>query len=507
MKLDYKSILLTMVIFLSGAWIGIKWQSADKAYTVHAASAQSKNELANIFIQISKKMIPSVVNIFTTTKMRTPWSGGRRGGDGAPNEMWRRFFEDFFGEPFSGGMPGPDGDDESLMPKAQSLGSGFIIEASNEGGLILTNYHVVEGADEIKVKFTEDVNEKETDAEVIGRDPDLDVALLKVKTRRSLQAVQLGDSSKLEVGEWIGAVGNPFGHGHTVTHGIVSATGRSLPVGFGKYLQVDAPINPGNSGGPLVNLDGDVVGINNAIDARASGIGFAIPIHQVKANLEQLKTKGFVDRGYIGIGVEDLSSEMAKALKLDSDLKAPIINHVRPGEPAEKAGLKASDVITGINGKTVYSSAELISLITSLPIGKKADITVLRNGKKQTFSVDVIKRPDFRREQEQKRKKSQGSLKKSSIDIGAELEEFNDTKEKAKGIVVVSVERGSPAFKAGLMRDDVIVDVNGSPVQTIDSFYKIVNARKTYLLRVERLDKMTGESLYKLLTLDLSKSK
>ncbi|MGK5087247.1 trypsin-like peptidase domain-containing protein, partial [Bdellovibrionota bacterium FG-2] len=282
----------------------------------------------NIFVGLSKKIVPSVVNISTFTTVRVP-----RGGQGTPDDLFRRFFEDFFRQHQGMGPQGPQGpgDDEDdgmppthpkspkgpkgspgKGPKSMSLGTGFIIDAS---GLILTNNHVVIDADEIKISFTEATDEKPTDGEVVGRDPEIDVALIRIKSKREMVPLVLGDSDALEVGEYVAAVGNPFGQGHSVTHGIISAKGRLAPdFPLANYLQTDAPINPGNSGGPLVNLKGEVVGINNAIDQRAQGIGFAIPISLVKRILPQLRSNGAVARGYIGVLVSELTPELAEKL-------------------------------------------------------------------------------------------------------------------------------------------------------------------------------------------------
>ena len=264
--------------------------------------------LQNLFVNIADQTMPSVVNIFTTKTMH-------RRRQRTPDD-----FFDFWG---GGQPPNQEG------PRTMALGTGFVIEAGEHEGLILTNYHVIEGADEVMVKFTEADDESESPAKVIGTDPELDIALLRVhpKGDRKLHAVKLGDSDRLRTGEWIAALGNPFGHGHSVSHGIVSAKARTLPGGFGKYLQVDAPINPGNSGGPLVDLNGEVVGINNAIDARGPGIGFAIPINAVKAALPELKANGRVQRGYIGIGIAP-SPEDGR----------PMVAQVFANAPAARAG-------------------------------------------------------------------------------------------------------------------------------------------------------------------------
>lgn len=474
-----------------------------------AASSDVKTDQAHVFIQISKKMIPSVVNIFTTATVKMPFGGG----PGAPDEMWRKFFEEFFGEPYQGG-PAPGGPGMPPSPKAQSLGSGFIIETSNTGGLILTNSHVVEGADEIKVKFTEAVDEKETEGELVGNDPDLDIAIIKVKTRRKLQAAVMSDSDKLEVGEWVAAVGNPFGHGHSVSHGIVSAKERSLPGGFGKYLQVDAPINPGNSGGPLVNLSGEVVGINNAIDARGPGIGFAIPINMVKNILPQLKTKGRVERGYIGVSVDDLRPDLAKSLKLDENLKAPIITNVMPGQPADKAGLQAYDVITAVNGKTVYSSSELVEAITAVPVGETVKVKVLRSGKEKEYSINVARRPELGREKKPSKKgeKAPKAPKGGRLNTGMMLEDIDPEvarelglPDNYQGVVVAQVVPGGPAFSAGLVRGDVILEVDRKPVRSVDQFYGVVKSKKTYLLRVRKQDE-SGHETFAVVALKLAAS-
>jgi serine protease Do len=332
--------------------------------TALAASPTASLE-QNVFVPLAKKLVPSVVNIQTTTTLKTPYGQG----GGGPQDLFRKFFEDMFKHQNGGVGPrndqegGGDEEDQDLgppphggpLPKAMSLGTGFIIDAS---GLVLTNNHVVADADEIKIQFTEEEEEVLTDGEVVGRDLELDVALIKVKTKRDLVPVVLGDSDDTQVGEYVMAVGNPFGQGHSVTHGIISAKGREAPeLPLAGYLQTDAPINPGNSGGPLVNLKGEVIGINNAIDQRAQGIGFAIPINVVKKILPQLKTKGTVARGYIGVLVNELTPDIAPKLGVAKDLHAPFVTHVYPGDPADKAGLKPYDIITSFGGKTVKPSS------------------------------------------------------------------------------------------------------------------------------------------------------
>jgi serine protease Do len=424
----------------------------------------------NIFVELSKKVVPSVVNIQTTTK------GGRRGfggQPGQPDDLFRKFFEDFFRNGGRRAPPEDEGDDGAAGPLA--LGTGFVIDPS---GLILTNAHVVQDADEIKILFTEEDDEKPTDGKVVGRDPDLDLALIKVDTKRKLTAVALGDSDALEVGEYVMAVGNPFGQGHSVTHGIISAKGRKSPdFALARYLQTDAPINPGNSGGPLLNLKGEVVGINNAIDARAQGIGFAIPINSAKAVLQQLKSTGSVSRGYIGIQVNDLTPEIARRVDAPKDVRGCFVAHVYPGEPAETAGLRPYDIIVEYNGKKIASANDLIVEVTGTPVGKTAKVKALRNGKSRDFEVKVALRPTTKPEEKAKpraKPSDDESRTRSGIDaeeITPEVAKELGVPDNTKGVVVNEIRYGSPADKAGLMRGDIIVEIDRKPVHTEDELY------------------------------------
>lgn len=477
----------------------------------HAASAPDER---SIFVPLAKKLVPSVVNIQTVSTMKTPFQSG------GPEDLFRKFFEDYFrhqqpGGP-RGGDNGEDGEEEAppaqpprggKPPKAMSLGTGFIVDSS---GLILTNNHVVADADEIKVQFTEEEEEKLTDGEVVGRDLELDVALIKVKTKRSLVPVTLGDSDATEVGEYVMAVGNPFGQGHSVTHGIISAKGRIAPdFPLAGYLQTDAPINPGNSGGPLVNLRGEVIGINNAIDQRAQGIGFAIPINVVKQILPQLKSKGTVARGYIGVLVNELTPDLSSKLGAPKDLRAPFVTHVYPGEPADKASVRPYDVITEFNHKPVHSSLDLIKAVTSVPVGESAPLKILRNGKPMELSLKVAQRPGTPQGEEPKEKKEKKGKSKTHIDTGMTIEDLTPElahelgmSDKTKGVLVDAVGYDGPADRAGLMRGDVILEVDRKPVKDVDSFYAIVKEKKSYLLRVRRSDTQNHEA-FSVILLDL----
>ena len=295
----------------------------------------------------------------------------------------RSHFGDFFHR-FFGDIP-----DQEL--KQQSLGSGFIVD---KDGHIITNNHMVDGADEIKVKLADG---REFTAKVIGRDPKTDLALIKISSIfKDLPTISLGDSDKIRVGDSVLAVGNPFGLGHTVTQGIISATGRVIGSGpYDDFLQTDAPINPGNSGGPLVNLKGEVIGINTAIIATGQGIGFAIPSNMAKTIIPQLKGKGKVIRGWIGVSIQTVTQEIAKSFGLKEPKGALVADVVQAG-PADKAGIKRGDIIVSLDGKDIKTSTDLSRLVAETPVGRTVNITVERNGKEITLKITVAEMTEKR---------------------------------------------------------------------------------------------------------------
>ena len=324
--------------------------------------------------------------------------------------------------------------------------------------------------------------------------------------------MNLGDSDLLQVGEYVMAVGNPFGQGHSVTHGIISAKERKAPenIPLANYLQTDAPINPGNSGGPLVNLKGEVIGINNAIDQRAQGIGFAIPINLVKKILPQLKTKGTVSRGYIGVLVGDLTPELAAKLSVSRSLKAPFVTHVYPGQPADKVGMKPYDVILKFNGKEIKTPSDLILAVTAVGVGDMVPVLISRAGKEKILNIKVMQRPSP--EQADRKKPphpKKADKKKPRIDAGVELEDLTpDTArelgvpDNTVGVVVATVAYGGPADRAGLMRGDLILEADRKAVKDVETFYAIVKDKKSYLLRVRRTDPQ-GRELFSVVLLEL----
>jgi len=327
----------------------------------------------NPFVQVAEQVTPSVVNISTVTTGK-----GR-----APNELFRPFgndpyFRDFF-DRFFEGMP--------RRRQQTSLGSGVVIDKT---GLILTNNHVVKDADEINVRFA---NKQEAKGKVVGTDGKTDLAVIRVNAKEDLPVARLGNSDTLRVGEWAIAIGNPFGLDHTLTVGVVSATGRS-EVGVAAYenfIQTDASINPGNSGGPLLNARGEVIGINTAIVASGQGIGFAIPINMARRVMDDLVKKGKVTRGWLGVGVQPLTPELSKSFGVSGD--GVLVNQVMPKSPAEAAGLKVGDLILSVDGKVIKDPRELQRVIADAEIGKTIALTVLREKQQRTVNVRVGEMP------------------------------------------------------------------------------------------------------------------
>ncbi len=514
--MKYKTSAVLVILSILGTW-SIVSNSKDSVSAPLAPAAPSvfpAND-PNIFVNLSKKTVPSVVNISTLAKGRAVRESG---GGGSQEELFRRFFEDFFqgpggggrGNPFGGQGPRNEEGPRTGPARPLALGTGFIVDAE---GLILTNNHVVAGADEIKIYFTEDSDEKPTDGEVVGRDPELDLALIRVKTKRALVPMALGDSDALQIGEYVMAVGNPFGQGHSVTHGIISAKGRKSPdFALANYIQTDTPINPGNSGGPLVNLKGEVIGINNAIDARAQGIGFAIPINLVKAVLPQLRTKGSVSRGYIGVQIGDLSPEIASQLGLKADVKGVFVAHVQPGGAADRAGVKPYDIITEFNSKAVSDGSDLIQQVSSVPVNDHVSLKVLRKGKPVELKIKVSQRPTEVadagvQKTDPKAKNSKGEEKTGLFlaDLTPKIARELGLPPQQRGALVEDFGPDSPADAAGFEKDDIIIEVDQKKIDSAQMFWGAVNDVKSYLVRVRR--KTEEGDTYAVLILDLRKGK
>lgn len=426
----------------------------------------------DLFVKLAKAVNPAIVNINTSylpkpSRMR-----------GLPHMQRDPFFDLF--EQFMGPMP------RQVQP-AQSLGTGFIIR---EDGLIVTNNHVIDRADEIKVTIDEG-SKKSYDAEVIGKDAQTDIALIKIKTNKKLPVVKFGSSSDLQVGEWVAAFGNPYGHGHSVTKGIVSAIGREIDeLNMLPFIQTDASINPGNSGGPLVNTQGLVVGVNTAIDARAQGIGFAIPIDQVKNLIPQLEKHGEVKRAFLGVGLQDVNEMWADRLGL-KEPNGALITQVFPNTPASKAGIQPYDVIVEYNGKEVADSSDLARLVAQTKIGDKVKVKVQRDGRSRTLTAQVEESSESKFAQMNEQEPSLPNGKQAPFDLGFELIEYDERIAKSLGIgivgsrnpIVTKVQRGSLAAEAGLAPGDVILDVNKESTRRVRDVFKALK-KKGNILRV-----------------------
>lgn len=409
------------------------------------------------FAEISKALKPAVVNISSKQEeppqqQQRPAPGGRP-QFGEENDPFQEFFERFFGG--RGGR----------KRQRPSLGSGFIV---NSTGYIVTNNHVIEGAAEIKVTLS---TQEEFDATLVGRDPKTDLALIKVNSPKPLPTVPFGSSEGLEVGEWVLAIGNPFGLGHTVTAGIVSAKGRIIGAGpYDDFIQTDASINPGNSGGPLFNMRGEVIGINTAIVAGGQGIGFAIPINLAKEVLLQLREKGSVTRGWLGVAIQKLSPELLKALGLE-DTQGALVSDVMADGPAAKAGIKRSDVIIGFQGTKVHDSSELPRLVATLSPGTKVDVELIREGKKLVIPVTLGTLPE-------ETKEAATRLQPSEVEetLGLRVETITPEMAKTlrldnvKGVIVSQVAADGPAAEAGVRRGDVVREINRHAVTDLESY-------------------------------------
>ncbi|HXX34709.1 MAG TPA: DegQ family serine endoprotease [Thermodesulfobacteriota bacterium] len=429
--------------------------------------------LGRAFVEVAKKVQPAVVNITTekTVTMR-PWD--RYGEDffkGSP-------FEDFF----KGFGPSPKERGKEYKHKQRSGGSGVIVDKE---GYILTNNHVVEDTDKIKIRLNDG---REFPATLKGQDPRTDLAVLHIKAK-DLPVATLGDSDKLEVGEWAIAIGSPFGLEHTVTVGVISAKGRS-GLGTGTYedfIQTDASINPGNSGGPLINIDGEVVGINAMIIQPGTGIGFAIPINMAKQILSDLIKQGKVVRPWLGISVQDLTPEMAEQFQV-KEKEGVLIAQVHQGTGAEKAGLLSGDIIKSVDDKAVKNGNELIKEIQKKKVGQTVKLSLVRDGKSMTVEVTTAAMPA----------KPEAVQEKETEDkLGARVQEltpqlaarYRISSEIKRGVVVVGVEEGSPAEDVGLQEGDVVLEINRKKIETVKDFEKAakdMNMEKGVVLRLHR---------------------
>lgn len=410
------------------------------------------------FADLAEQLQPTVVNISTTVMEK----GQRRGsrpmpfpspfGERGERDPLEEFFERFFG-----------GSSPQRELRRNSLGSGFIIA---KDGHIVTNNHVVENATDIKVSLSD---KEEFDAKVVGRDPKIDVALIKIEAPRDLPVAPLGDSDRLRVGEWVVAIGNPFGLGHTVTAGIASAKGRIIGASaYDDFIQSDASINPGNSGGPLLNLNGEVVGINTAIVATGQGIGFATPINLAKEVLTQLREKGRVTRGWLGVQVQQVTPELAQAFGLEQS-RGALVADVQPNSPAERAGIQRGDVITAFNGRKIEAMHELPRAVANTPPGTMANVQLRRQGRDQTVQANIADMPEERRRAAAGGGTTSGGLGLAVQELTPELARHLELP-IAQGVVVIDVEEGSLADEEGIRRGDIILEVNQQKITNLQEY-------------------------------------
>jgi len=393
------------------------------------------------------------------------------------NDQFREFFGDDWMERFFGPQGQGGGGDRPRTQ--QSLGSGFIVDKT---GYILTNRHVVEGADEITVSIAR----KDFKAKLVGRDARTDVALLKIDPpSEPLTVLNLGDSDQTEPGEWVMAIGNPFGlGGNSVTVGVVSYKGRNMQLQSGTgvdMIQTDASINPGNSGGPLLNTRGEVIGINTLIVThglpQSAGVGFAVPINVAKEILPQLRDRGKVVRGWLGVQIVPLTEDLARTYRR-ANAKGAVITDVTDGSPAEKAGLKQDDVVIGVDGRNVNDNNDLSRYIASKAPGETVRLQVVRNGEERTTSVTLGTFPEQGDEAEEDRETGKVELGMTLRNLTPDIAERLEMPRTARGVVVMDVEAGENAEDAGLQRGDVIVSVNGAPVDDVDAFRSAVERAK-----------------------------
>jgi len=432
------------------------------------------------FVLLAKKLNPTVVNIRTAKNIK-PKQRLRRPQQ--QNPFGDNFFDDFFNR-FFDEMP------QQRPRREQSLGTGFIISSD---GYILTNNHVVNGADEVMVKLSDG---REVKGEIKGTDEKVDIALIKISEKDKLPFAELGDSDKIEVGEWVMAIGNPFGLSHTVTAGIISAKGRVIGSGpYDDFIQTDASINPGNSGGPLFSSEGRVIGINTAIIAGGGGgIGFAIPISMAKTVISQLRESGKVTRGYLGIRFQPLTADLAKSFGLESD-KGALIASVEKDSPAEKADLKAGDVIVEFDGKQINEGNELPRYVAATPVDKKVKLVIFRDGARKDVSLVVGKLKD-------KDGEAGSGSGKDSDKIGVTVDEIRkDIADRlglhdSKGLVITEVKPGSSAEEAGITVGSIVIEINGHRPETVKAYSAIVAKLKTGDVARLLLRRPDGSTLY-----------
>jgi serine protease Do len=486
-----KRILSTIAIIIASVAFGVVI-SADLGL-MRTSNAQSPaiqttsggTPVASVtipsFADVAARVMPAVVSITSTEVIKASDPRNRSPFGGDPFEF---FFPNPNGQRNPRGGRTPEEDDER---KAVAGGSGFIISPD---GYIVTNNHVVDGASNVKVHWGADENGTgghTSDAKIIGRDPATDIALLKIDAGEKLPSVPLGDSDRIRKGDWAIAIGNPFQFENTLTVGVISAKGRTLGLGdqtksFENFIQTDAAINFGNSGGPLMNINGEVIGINTAIrGGGAQGLGFATPINTAKRLLPQLR-QGKVTRGYLGMGIWDLTEDVRAGFNLPADTRGALVQSVEPGLPAAKAGIQPGDIIVEADGHPITSNRSLIDYISYLPVGSKIDLTVIRDGKRRTLTASTVERTleadkaDTTKSEEAA--PARNKLGMSVQELTPQLRQTYSLPDNITGVVVTSVKEVSPAGDV-LSEGDVISEVQGEKVATLAQFRAAIDHLKS----------------------------
>lgn len=470
-KVGCPTVAIVAVTFLlAGMLIA---SSTGSTKSAQAGPVPAGNTCVPSFVELADTVGPSVVNIRVTKIQKTGFPNMNEFEGGPFGDMFKEFFGDMARQ-----FP--------RQHKSRGAGSGVIV---NQDGTILTNSHVVEGASEIMVTLND---KQEYKARVVGRDQKTDLAVIKVDTKARFHAARLGDSDALRVGEWVLAVGNPFGLSNTITSGIVSAKGRIIGAGpYDDFIQTDAPINPGNSGGPLFNMRGEVIGINTAIVPNGQGIGFAIPINTAKNVLPELVSKGKVSRGYLGVNIQDVTPELASSLQL-KNTKGALVSQVRQDSPAEKAGIKQGDVITAYDQKDIKDGHELAAVVAATPIGKTVPVKIIRDGKVMTVNVrtgDLAAGEINTDEKKPTPVEPEGKWGLEIRDLTPELAHRLGLK-RDKGAVIVGIRQGSPAEDASLQKGDLVLEVDRHPVKTGEDMKERVkrSGKDSLLLLIQRGD-------------------
>jgi serine protease Do len=477
----FTAIALGGAVVLAGSAVAFSQKPKSESFTPPAVDERPiarDGDGHGSFAPVVKKVAPGVVKVFTTTKVHNTSYNNMPGN---MDDLFRRFF----GDQFQGRMPRRN---MMPMPRQEGIGSGVV---ATKDGYILTNNHVVDGADEVKVALQDG---REFTAKVIGRDPKTDIAVIKIEAK-DLPAVPMADSEKVEVGDVVLAIGNPFGIGQTVTTGIVSATGRAGAVGldYEDFIQTDAAINPGNSGGALVDAEGRLIGINTAILSRSGGnqgIGFAIPVNLARDVMESLIKDGHVTRGYLGVIIQDVTPALAKEFKL-KEAHGALVGDVTAKSPAEKAGIENGDLILEFNGKKVTDSRHLKLEVARVQPGESVPVKILRDGSTKTLDVTVKEMPgtEHLAKNDSHKDDDTGTLNGVSVaDLDSAARQQFDLPSNVKGVVITEVDPNSAAAEAGLKPGDVIQEINRKPVRTAEEAVKMTEKAtdKTTLLRVWR---------------------